>query len=243
MKPGRFTDPGENRPPRLSLFFRERDVQPNVEGSVMENLSTTVATQINEAHQAACNAAQSAIEHARRAGDLLMEAKAQIPHGEWLPWLAEHCPTVPERTAQAYMRIASRWPELEAAANTQRVTYLPIRQALALLSTARDEPSEDDDTPLEFERRYATTMAELRVLDRALEGASIEETEAIRARAETVGSEAHVAEVHALIDIGRLDKRARAELGDAIADAIVKDPSAVEEQARRRLAELRAEAE
>jgi hypothetical protein len=32
------------------------------------------------------------------AGDLLIEAKALVPHGQWLPWLAEHC-EMAERTA------------------------------------------------------------------------------------------------------------------------------------------------
>jgi hypothetical protein len=105
----------------------------------MTILTTTLATQINAEHQAAGQAAQSALEHARRAGELLIEAKAALSHGTWLPWLAEHCPTIPERTAQAYMRVAQRWTEL-AVGDPQRVADLPLRQALALLTEPRPEP-------------------------------------------------------------------------------------------------------
>ena len=83
-------------------------------------------------HEAAIAAGRSALEHARRCGDLLHQAKAAIPHGAWLPWLAEHCPMLPARTAQVYMRIAARWSAIEA--NTQRVADLPLREALALLA-------------------------------------------------------------------------------------------------------------
>ena len=101
-----------------------------------------LAAQINAAHDDACRAAQSAISHARRAGDLLIEAKAGLEHGSWLSWLGEHCPTIPERTAQAYMRVARDWPTLEAKA--QRVADLPLRDALALLSERAESHVEDD---------------------------------------------------------------------------------------------------
>jgi hypothetical protein len=100
--------------------------------------TTTLAQQINAEHEAVCRAAYSALEHAKRGGELLCDVKASLPHGRWLPWLAEHCPTIPERTAQAYMRIARYWPTLEA--KTQRVADLPIRQALALLAEPEDHP-------------------------------------------------------------------------------------------------------
>ena len=101
-----------------------------------------LATQINDAHEHACRAAQSAIAHARRAGDLLIEAKAEVEHGSWLSWLGEHCHTISKRTAQAYMRVARDWPILEAKA--QRVADLPLRDALALLSERADSQVEDD---------------------------------------------------------------------------------------------------
>ena len=104
----------------------------------------SLAVQINNAHGDACRAAQTAIAHARRAGQLLIEAKAELEHGSWLAWLGEHCPTIPERTAQAYMRVARDWPTLEAKA--QHVADLPLRDALALLAEPRDdEPAADTE--------------------------------------------------------------------------------------------------
>jgi len=62
------------------------------------------------------------------AGDLLTQAKAQVPHGQWLPWLAEHC-AIAERTAQAYMRVARSLDRLDDA-KAQRVADLSFRNAL-----------------------------------------------------------------------------------------------------------------
>ncbi len=93
----------------------------------MTTTLVSIAQEINEEHEAASRAVRSALEHARRAGELLLEAKAQRAHGEWLPWLAEHCPAVSPRVAQMYTRIASSWPELEARAKTKHVSHLPIR--------------------------------------------------------------------------------------------------------------------
>jgi len=50
---------------------------------------------------------QSAVQHAIRAGELLVEAKAQVKHGEWLPWLEANFPGS-ERSAQTYMRLARK---------------------------------------------------------------------------------------------------------------------------------------
>ena len=100
----------------------------------------SLAVEINRAHAGVQRCVAQGLEHARRAGELLAEAKAALPHGDWLPWLAEHC-DMPERTAQAYLRVAAHWPTLEAKA--QRVADLPLRQALALLAEP-PSPAEAD---------------------------------------------------------------------------------------------------
>ena len=102
------------------------------ETSIVPSLEALAPAIVRE-HEAAVTAVRSGLEHARRAGDLLLDAKRQVPHGEWLPWLAAHCPEVSGRTAQAYMRIAKRWPELEA--NAKRVADLSLREALAKLAS------------------------------------------------------------------------------------------------------------
>lgn len=77
---------------------------------------------------------RSALEHAVRAGELLLEAKAQVGHGEWLPWLEANFPGS-VRSAQGYMRLA------ENAEDAQRVAHLGIKGALKQLAapTSKDE--------------------------------------------------------------------------------------------------------
>jgi hypothetical protein len=108
---------------------------PSVAALVLPVLDLGV--EINQAHEAACRAASCAIDHARRAGDLLLEAKAHVQHGSWLPWLEQHCPGLSPRVAQGYMRIAAGWSKLESA-NTKRDSHLPIRDALKLLTPPRE---------------------------------------------------------------------------------------------------------
>ena len=82
--------------------------------------------------------AKKALEYALEIGALLNEAKPQLKHGEWLDWLQDHCDLAP-RTASAYMRLSKAYPALPEA-NRQRVTDLPVREALKAIST--------DPTPL-----------------------------------------------------------------------------------------------
>ena len=90
-----------------------------------------LVARIAEAHQHAETAARSMVEYAVEAGNLLLEAKRRCEHGAWLPWLEQHV-TFSVRTAQAYMRIARHWGELE---NTQAAAHLSMSDALALLAT------------------------------------------------------------------------------------------------------------
>lgn len=71
--------------------------------------------QIVAEHEAAQVAARSAVQHAIRCGELLIEAKATMPHGSFGGW----CATLPfdERTAQRYMS-AAKW----ASKNPTRVS-------------------------------------------------------------------------------------------------------------------------
>lgn len=99
-----------------------------------------LAAQINQEHDACEQAYRSGLEHARKAGNLLNQVKAQVKsqfgHGRWLPWLAENC-RVAERTAQAYMRIDREWARLAESAT---IAELSFRDALTLLSES-DEPA------------------------------------------------------------------------------------------------------
>lgn len=96
---------------------------------------TVISADINREHRLATQAANTAIQHAIRAGEMLMRAKVKVAHGEWLPWLKHHC-ELSERTARNYMRLA-RLPE----SKRQRVADLPIRQALETIAEPIDHYS------------------------------------------------------------------------------------------------------
>lgn len=65
-------------------------------------------------------------------GQRLIEAKAMLPHGEWLPWLTEQV-EFSERTAQSFMRLAREW------SNPQALADLGATKALTLLALPREE--------------------------------------------------------------------------------------------------------
>lgn len=72
------------------------------------------------------------------AGQLLIEAKSLVQHGQWEQWLTDNCQVAP-RTAQAYMRLAKHIPELPDA-KAQRVADLPLREAIKAITTDPTEP-------------------------------------------------------------------------------------------------------
>jgi hypothetical protein len=76
---------------------------------------------------------RSSCEHAIRAGELLIEAKAALRHGEWLPWLSSNFRGSP-RSAQTHMRLA-RHP------NAKQLAHLGVEAALSLIADATDKPT------------------------------------------------------------------------------------------------------
>ena len=104
--------------------------------ALIEPTLAQLATEINAAHTAAQALSSQAVEHAYDAGIWLNQAKAQVEHGQWLLWLAEHCPAVSERTARAYMQLARNWKALESQ-NGNAVADLNFRQAIKLLSAPK----------------------------------------------------------------------------------------------------------
>jgi len=75
-------------------------------------LSLTLATTINEMHSECMTVDNQLtmivlqkINLVRECGVMLIEAKAQATHGQWLPWIKENL-TMSEDTAQLYMRFA-----------------------------------------------------------------------------------------------------------------------------------------
>lgn len=208
------------------------------------NAVTTLAGEIRRHHEAAQAAAETAIGHAREAGRLLNEAKAQCQHGGWLPWLRDNFDGS-KRTAQAYMRLADRWPEIEAKA--QRPAHLSIDGALKLLAEPDDlekaraglgrrEEIQREMTKLNTALDIATEPAEVADIAHRATAYEIELAE-VRIRAERKVGEMR-ADNPMLADVqnaGKLD-----ELIDALAEKNVNPYREIQHRARD--AEIRAEA-
>lgn len=62
---------------------------------------------INDAHRHARKFAESAIDYAIRCGQLLLEAKDKVKHGEWQQWVSGSC-DFNGRQARRYMQAAKR---------------------------------------------------------------------------------------------------------------------------------------
>jgi hypothetical protein len=111
--------------------------EARTESPVLSRLAD-LAAQIKVKHAAYGETARRGVEHAMAAGDLLLEAKAQLgQHGQWLRWLTERC-ELSVRSAQLYMRLAKNRSEIEGKYAT--VAHLTLQAAASLLA-----PDESDD--------------------------------------------------------------------------------------------------
>jgi hypothetical protein len=103
---------------------------------VGDNSLPDLAGRIRVEHEAVSASLKESVRHAIAAGELLIEAKAQLGHGRWLPWLKDHC-TISERTAQLYMRVAKSRTEIEDQMRNG-VADLSLNEAAALLMLSSD---------------------------------------------------------------------------------------------------------
>ncbi len=163
-------------------------------------------------------AGMSILEIGRR----LIEAKAQLEHGEWLVWLAEKV-EFSEATAQRFMRLAREYP------NPSPVTDLGASKALALLALPASEREEfvSETHTVNGEEKTVAEMSR-----RELEAAIRERDEArnaVEAMRETVAAAESKAEEY------------RKQLCDALEDAEAGRMAADEEieTLRRQLEQLK----
>jgi hypothetical protein len=97
-----------------------------------------LASQANENHQLAEATAGSALEYARRSGAALVEAKAMVKHGEWIPWVESNF-RGNRFTAARYMRLLNVSHETHLEASS-------IREALRMIA-GEDEEEEVHEEP------------------------------------------------------------------------------------------------
>lgn len=111
----------------------------------------TLAILIKDAADHTMRSAANATEGALIVGKMLIQAKAQVKHGEWDTWVTENC-SMAIRTASAYMRLAKSVPQLEDS-NRQRVTDLPLREAMRAIATDPTAPPKSTYTSIRAAKR------------------------------------------------------------------------------------------
>lgn len=116
-------------------------------------------------------AKQRTVEDILAIGRGLIEAKAVLSHGEWLPWLTERVDFT-EWTAANYMKLARRFSNLES------ITNLGYTKALALLALPENAVDEFLEVPHVVDGEEKT-VSEMSV--RELKTAIRERDEALRA--------------------------------------------------------------
>ncbi len=99
------------------------------------NRLPVLAEEINSEHAKCVAAMQQSLVHAMATGDMLIEAKALVAHGGWLPWLAQHC-RMPKRTAQLYMRLAKHRAQIELK-SADSLALLTMDAAVDLITNHR----------------------------------------------------------------------------------------------------------
>jgi hypothetical protein len=100
----------------------------------LSNSLADLAARIRGEHEAASMALRRTVEHAMAAGDLLLEAKEQLKHGQWLSWFSDNC-AISDRTARLYMTLARNRGTIEPEIGN--VADLTVRQAVALVTVPR----------------------------------------------------------------------------------------------------------
>ena len=153
-------------------------------------------------------------------GQRLIEAKAMLPHGEWLPWLTEQV-EFSERTARNFMGLAREWPSRQALAD------LGAAKALTLLALPPEERERF------MEENHVVDGEEKSVIDmtsRELEKAVKERDEALHA-AEEARAAAETAD----------QSRAKMEADMTALKQLHQAAQAAEVQAREALAKAQAE--
>jgi len=107
------------------------------------------------------------LAHAVRAGELLLEVKAKIPHGEFSEWILNNC-YFSQRTAQNYMRFYTKRKILAKAQETAGLTdgEMTMEQALQLLKNMNVRKKEITQAITQADNKLYKKTAEEKRRDR-----------------------------------------------------------------------------
>lgn len=95
------------------------------ETEILEHLNI-LAEQIKQEHQACFGAMRQGVEHALNVGELLLQARSFVFHGEWEKWVINNCYFTP-RMARNYMKVARYRRQLK----TETISEIDKAGALA----------------------------------------------------------------------------------------------------------------
>lgn len=108
----------------------------------------SLVAQINSTHAQFQQVYKTSLTLAYQIGELLVQAKTEVGHGNWLRWVEDNC-TFSERTSQVYMKVFHRWDIISKSAET---ADLSIHRALEMLAPQTEvvdaellEPEEEDN--------------------------------------------------------------------------------------------------
>jgi hypothetical protein len=94
-----------------------------------------LADAIRQEHRVSKECFYRSMEHALRCGDLLLEAHARVPYGEWQRWVVDNLP-MSIRCEQNYRKLAEHQRE------SANVAHLGVAEALDVLARKRkDRPT------------------------------------------------------------------------------------------------------
>jgi len=161
----------------------------------------------NREHVAVIRARDEFVEHAIKAGEALIEAKAQVKHGEWRAWLEDHF-DASERTAQIYMRVAGNpqsVADLEEPSLTGALRAIRAAKGSAETKTlngdlldeakaAREEADEEDE-PSARQCRAVSRLVAVTDSDEIV----VELIDAVVAVVEAIDQEAALEQINGLV--------------------------------------------
>lgn len=102
---------------------------------LVPNKLDTLAGIINTAQKNIEYHAKSMLFEAKEAGEALLEAKAQLKHGEFKPWVEANC-SVKWSMAKRYMQVARQWEQRATTVAFSDLSEMSIRQFLDI----KDKP-------------------------------------------------------------------------------------------------------
>jgi len=92
-----------------------------------------LAKAINDRLSAIAANTRNTLQRSIEIGDLLLEAKERVGHGNFEAWLLDHC-QLSFRSARRYMKFAKERPQIEAQAKSATLADLSINTAQRLLA-------------------------------------------------------------------------------------------------------------